>query len=213
MKNVRYTLVRGFCSFSLFLVHVSPQAVWVLIFPVSLLSCPGNLVLLKVTYFSERDSDEKLHISESIVLDMMTTDQVMAGDQTEDIAEMHLHRSGSGAYIYIGTNDAIYRLPTTRCEQYIDCCQCMAAMDPYCAWDTEFKTCVAIDNSNRATGTLIQDVIGGSVDQCLDGEESSYLSPSPPAPPTETSQPVVDQSGICAALRHAPVCLGMMYMY
>ena len=83
----------------------------------------------------------------------------------------------------MGTTTGIYRVPTSQCENYTDCCSCVEARDPYCAYDAAAQRCVAVDANHR---TLIQDVVNGDVGQCAALGIPSVIPSSPTVSPTTT---------------------------
>ena len=153
-------------------------------------------MLLKATYISERNGDQH-YISQSITLEQepdsgmdSDTDVVLELENTPDITEMKLFGTGPSAFVYVGTSIGIYRVSSTRCEQYTDCCECIAARDPYCAYDTNSGSCVAIDDSNRNGGSLIQDVVNGDIETC-----SGMASSIPPIPSPSVTTGAGSSSG------------------
>lgn len=142
-------------------------------------SIADNVVLLKVTYVSSRLGDDKCHISQEVVLDPEPDSESDSDEAPPDITEVRLHGTGSSAYIYVGTMTGIFRVSASRCEAYTDCCECLSARDPYCGFDTTSGQCVAIDDSNRNSEKIIQDVVNGDIGAC-----------TPPPIPTPTAQPV-----------------------
>lgn len=108
---------------------------------------------------SAETSSETTHTLQTIVL----------GDSNADITQMILYGTGSSAYVYIGTSIGIYRVSGPNCDYYTDCCSCIAARDPYCAFDTSKHRCTEINDDNRDSPYLIQDVANGNSTLCLTG--------------------------------------------
>uniref|UniRef100_A0A3Q3KH50 Sema domain-containing protein n=1 Tax=Monopterus albus TaxID=43700 RepID=A0A3Q3KH50_MONAL len=44
--------------------------------------------------------------------------------------------------IYVGTSEAVVRVPTANCSFYWTCAQCVLARDPFCGWDPASRACV-----------------------------------------------------------------------
>ena len=63
-------------------------------------------------------------------------------DSTHFVTKMEQLGSGPDAHIYIGTETDLYRVPVQSCSSHSTCCQCVAARDPYCAYDTSAGYCV-----------------------------------------------------------------------
>ena len=116
-----------------------------------------------MTYVPSRTGD-KYHISQSTVLrpDPTNTSQ----NSLPEITQIRLLGTGPQAHVYVGTTTGIYRVPTSQCGNYTDCCSCVEARDPYCAYDTAAQRCVAVNANHRGGSTLIQDVVNGGVGQC-----------------------------------------------
>ena len=109
-------------------------------------------------------AEDKYYVSQSVTLEP----EPNSGTESEsrDITEVKLQGTGSSAHIYVGTTTGIYRVSTSRCEEYTDCCACIGARDPYCAYDVSSQSCVAVDDGNRGGENLRQDVINGDIGQC-----------------------------------------------
>ncbi|CAN9504172.1 unnamed protein product [Ophioblennius macclurei] len=67
------------------------------------------------------------------------------------------------ATIYVGTSDAVVKLPTANCSFYWTCAQCVLARDPFCGWDATSRECVTVCGLLHTT--LRQDVDRGNVDE------------------------------------------------
>lgn len=93
---------------------------------------------------------------------------------------MTLHGSGPSAFIYIGTEDGIYRIPTADCSRLTDCCSCVSARDPYCMFDLSSFECVAMGTTNSNRAALLQDYTEGNSNLCaaMATESSSSAAPS-----------------------------------
>ena len=120
-------------------------------------------MLLKVTYVPTRTGD-KYHISQSIVL---TPDPRQPNAVLPEITQLRLFGTGPEAHVYVGTTTGIYRVNTSRCENYTDCCSCVGARDPYCAYNATSQMCEAVSADQRVGSTLVQDVANGDVGQCM----------------------------------------------
>ena len=101
-------------------------------------------------------SDSEQHVSQTIVL-----------GSDSDVTQMILYGTGMSAYVYIGTSGGIYRVSGSNCDYYKDCCSCIAARDPYCAFDMSTHQCTEITDVNRDSPYLVQDVISGDSTQCV----------------------------------------------
>ena len=116
-----------------------------------------------MTYVPSRTGD-KYHISQSTVLrpDPTNTSQ----NSLPEITQIRLLGTGPQAHVYVGTTTGIYRVRTSQCGNYTDCCSCVEARDPYCAYDAAAQRCVAVNANHGGGSTLIQDVVNGDVGQC-----------------------------------------------
>ena len=92
---------------------------------------------------------------------------------------MEIYDSGPSAYLYIGTETDIYRVPTQDCASYSTCCQCVAARDPYCAFDAAASepsgSCVAVGVADSSRD-LRQDLTNGDTGVCVISAASSSVS-------------------------------------
>ena len=144
-------------------------------------------MLLKATYVPSRGGD-KFHISQSVVLDSGGTSdsESIYRSPSRDITQMKLRGTGSQAQVYVGTTTGIYRVPASECGDYTDCCSCIEARDPHCAFDSTLLRCVAVEDDNRGSGTLVQDVVNGNVTRCALLPMAGTTSPTPsPTSPSE----------------------------
>lgn len=149
----------------------------------------GDIVLLKVTYVPSRVRD-KFHISQSVVLEpgQASGPETIYRSPPRDITQMKLRGTGPQAQVYVGTTTGIYRVPTSQCGDYTDCCSCIEARDPYCAFDSTLLRCVAVEDGNRGSGSLVQDVVNGNVTMCA---VLPVAGTSPPTPsPTSAGEEV-----------------------
>ena len=92
--------------------------------------------------------------------------------------------------LYVGTTDALYKIPVADCGRYTDCCSCLSARDPYCAFDGNLGKCVNVDDDNRDSGQLIQSVADADVGVCM------QLPVGTTATPTTTTVVVTETSGV-----------------
>ena len=79
---------------------------------------------------------------------------------------MKIHGTGSETHIYLGTDNGIYGIPAADCSSYTDCCSCLNARDPYCAFDKSSQMCVSVGPFNRGSPNLVQDVANGNSSLC-----------------------------------------------
>lgn len=123
-----------------------------------------DVFLPKTTYVPSRPDDDKYYTSQ--LVDLKPRSARTESDSDTTVTQMRLYGTGANAYVYIGTTEGIFRVSASRCEQYTDCCSCIAARDPYCAFDWNTGNCVAISDDNRMSISLIQDVITGNASMC-----------------------------------------------
>ena len=93
---------------------------------------------------------------------------------------MTLRGSGPSAYIYIGTENGIYRIPTADCGRLTDCCSCVSARDPYCMYDLSSFKCVAMASTDSNRAAFLQDYTQGNSNLCtaMATESSNSAAPS-----------------------------------
>ena len=140
-----------------------------------ILSLPaGSNMLIKAVYDAQEQKhyiiwEDELKLSEAV--------QSSESEVVPRITQMEIHNSGNmtGNAVYIGTTEGLYRVPVANCGRYTDCCSCVSARDPYCGYDRDSQSCVALSDDNRSNG-FVQSLESGDIDACLT--------------PTPTSQPV-----------------------
>ena len=79
------------------------------------------------------------------------------------VTRVKLYGTGASAFVYIGTENNIYRIPVQSCTDYTTCSTCIKARDPYCGFDT--LSCSSTDQS-ESSGSFLQDVAGGNTSLC-----------------------------------------------
>ncbi|TRY91211.1 hypothetical protein DNTS_018841 [Danionella cerebrum] len=92
---------------------------------------------------------------------------VILGSETHVIEEIQLFERKqpvdsltiSKKYLYIGSRTEVLQLPLANCSRYHSQPDCLLSRDPYCAWDSEGRTCVRIDQHRGSTSTLSQDLM------------------------------------------------------
>ena len=93
------------------------------------------------------------------------------------VSQMKLSEEGN---VYVATDSGIYGISVTDCSVYTDCCSCVAARDPFCAFDTSSEQCVAVSSLSNAN--LVQNVSTGRSDRC----PSTCIEKSTSEPATAT---------------------------
>ncbi|XP_061150500.1 semaphorin-4E [Syngnathus typhle] len=65
--------------------------------------------------------------------------------------------------LYAGSDSGVAQVPLAACERSSSCLDCILARDPYCGWDTDAGSCVALSSTQRQ---LIQSVREGNASLC-----------------------------------------------
>jgi len=105
------------------------------------------------------------------------------GPRTQ-ISQMKLTNQNSDGKIFIATNNGIYGVPVSNCSSYSDCCSCIAARDPYCAYDTSSLTCASVAMVSEG----IQD-LSGNVNICPYDCDAPVSTTEPTSQTTELGTP------------------------
>ena len=50
--------------------------------------------------------------------------------------------------LYLGTENGLLRVPTSRCMRFKSRNQCLSSGDPYCGWNTRSQSCTVAPNHN-----------------------------------------------------------------
>ena len=50
--------------------------------------------------------------------------------------------------LYLGTEDGLLRVPTSRCMRFKSRNQCLSSGDPYCGWNSRSQSCTVAPNHN-----------------------------------------------------------------
>ncbi|XP_078252246.1 semaphorin-4D isoform X4 [Rhinoraja longicauda] len=88
-------------------------------------------------------------------------------------------------YIYAGSHSGVVQIPVAFCEKYKTCTDCILARDPYCAWNSEKKSCTWIMDSNSHKNDLMQ-FLNGNAAHCKTKDVESV----------EFEELVVEQGGL-----------------
>ena len=157
---------------------------------------PDKLVLVKLTHLPSR-SGSPHHISEVVALD--------STKDSPQLTQMKLEGSGSGAHLYLGLTNGIYRIPVANCSQYSECCECVEARDPYCGFDPQTQLCTPVTPGN--SDWLLHDVLEGESAVCSAEPSSPSPSPSPSLSPSTSpsTSPMVKTSIALPLCTDAPV--------
>lgn len=54
--------------------------------------------------------------------------------------------------LYVGTEQAVLRIPGQHCDRYRSRTTCLAAMDPYCGWNELKEACTPAPNRDPSSG-------------------------------------------------------------
>ncbi|XP_019712256.1 semaphorin-4E isoform X1 [Hippocampus comes] len=65
--------------------------------------------------------------------------------------------------LYAGSDYGVVQVPLATCGRSLSCLDCILARDPYCGWDADAGSCVAISSTQRQ---LIQSVRDGNASLC-----------------------------------------------
>ena len=53
--------------------------------------------------------------------------------------------------LYLGTENGLLRVPTSRCIRFKSKSYCLSSGDPYCGWNSRIQKCTSAPNNNLAT--------------------------------------------------------------
>lgn len=98
------------------------------------------------------------------------------------VTKMEQYGTGTSAYIFIGTESNIYRIPVQSCSDYTTCVSCIKAKDPYCAFSKHSLSCAPTDQAGDSS-RYIQDLENGDSSLCsefvpVSGQSSTSQSSS-----------------------------------
>lgn len=169
----------------------------------------GRPVLLKTIYDS---IEEKHYIISELELKLTENEQV---NDEEPIEITHMQFLGNGSHsndsLYIGTTDAIYKVPVASCEQFTeDCCGCISLRDPHCVYDTSNDICIGIDDDQTSSfdANIIQNVADGDIGVCTTPPGSGGGVTPSPATPTPVVIATTDDSSnsVVVATQTPDIC-------
>lgn len=77
--------------------------------------------------------------------------------------------------LYIGTEDAVLRLPAHNCQRHVSKPSCLNAMDPYCGWNELLEACTTAPKGDTLTRHWVQNATECPVISApVDGSWSSW---------------------------------------
>lgn len=83
----------------------------------------------------------------------------------------------NGNSLYIGTDDAVLRLPAHNCQRHVSKPSCLNAMDPYCGWNELLEACTTAPKGDTLTRHWVQNATECPVISApVDGSWSSWTS-------------------------------------
>ncbi|XP_077413460.1 semaphorin-4E [Vanacampus margaritifer] len=105
--------------------------------------------------------------------EMFIIEQVQLFQSPEAIKVLRFsHVTGQ---LYAGSDYGAVQVPQATCGRSLSCLDCVLARDPYCGWDTDAGSCVALSSTNRQ---LIQSVRDGNASLCPTADPVHVVSRS-----------------------------------
>ena len=92
--------------------------------------------------------------------------------KTSFVTKMKLYGTGASTYVYIGTENNIYRVPVQSCSDYTTCFSCVQARDPYCGFNKGSLSCTSSVQAVESN-TYLQDLENGNATICNDIESTT----------------------------------------
>ena len=64
--------------------------------------------------------------------------------------------------LYLGTENGLFRVPTSRCGRYKSKTYCISSGDPYCGWNIQTGKCTVAPNNNPTASYWEQSTNGST---------------------------------------------------
>eukprot|EP00731_Ephydatia_muelleri_P013024 Em0007g334a len=120
-----------------------------------------------------------MSISNGLIVPIISVPFKLPGDSSS-VRQLQIKQYDEVKYLYVSTDNGIYKLPLESCNHYQSCSDCMASKDPYCVWDSSISQCV------KFTGVSSKAIISSQ-------KNCNNLSNSSTARQTESCNELKDQ--------------------
>uniref|UniRef100_A0A7N5KAT1 Semaphorin 4D n=1 Tax=Ailuropoda melanoleuca TaxID=9646 RepID=A0A7N5KAT1_AILME len=97
---------------------------------------------------------------------------------SEPVQTLLLNSEQGRRFVYAGSSSGVVQAPVAFCEKHATCEDCVLARDPYCAWSSDTKACVALHQTDSPSRDLTQQ---------MSGDVSGCRASSMPFPPPGSS--------------------------
>ncbi|XP_019655631.2 semaphorin-4D isoform X1 [Ailuropoda melanoleuca] len=92
---------------------------------------------------------------------------------SEPVQTLLLNSEQGRRFVYAGSSSGVVQAPVAFCEKHATCEDCVLARDPYCAWSSDTKACVALHQTDSPSRDLTQQM-SGDVSGCRDKTKESF---------------------------------------
>ncbi|XP_053529705.1 semaphorin-4E-like isoform X1 [Ictalurus punctatus] len=96
---------------------------------------------------------------------MVIIEEVQLFKHSEPVKILRL--SNTMGQLYAGSNEAAVQMSLSACDHYISCIDCVLARDPYCGWNLNTSSCIAINSIDPDTHSdVVQSLRDGHATHC-----------------------------------------------
>ncbi|XP_053507032.1 semaphorin-4E-like isoform X2 [Ictalurus furcatus] len=96
---------------------------------------------------------------------MVIIEEVQLFKHSEPVKILRL--SNTMGQLYAGSNEAAVQMSLSACDHYISCIDCVLARDPYCGWNLNTSSCIAVNSIDPDTHSeVVQSLRDGHATRC-----------------------------------------------
>uniref|UniRef100_A0A452RNB8 Semaphorin 4D n=1 Tax=Ursus americanus TaxID=9643 RepID=A0A452RNB8_URSAM len=119
-----------------------------------------------------------LHKAVSLENEAHIIEETWLFQDSEPVQTLLLNSEQGRRFVYAGSSSGVVQAPVAFCEKHATCEDCVLARDPYCAWSSDTKACVALHQTDSPSRDLTQQ---------MSGDTSGCRASSMPFPPPGSS--------------------------
>ncbi|XP_040476275.1 semaphorin-4D isoform X2 [Ursus maritimus] len=119
-----------------------------------------------------------LHKAVSLENEAHIIEETWLFQDSEPVQTLLLNSEQGRRFVYAGSSSGVVQAPVAFCEKHATCEDCVLARDPYCAWSSDTKACMALHQTDSPSRDLTQQ---------MSGDTSGCRASSMPFPPPGSS--------------------------
>uniref|UniRef100_A0A452UN09 Semaphorin 4D n=1 Tax=Ursus maritimus TaxID=29073 RepID=A0A452UN09_URSMA len=114
-----------------------------------------------------------LHKAVSLENEAHIIEETWLFQDSEPVQTLLLNSEQGRRFVYAGSSSGVVQAPVAFCEKHATCEDCVLARDPYCAWSSDTKACMALHQTDSPSRDLTQQM-SGDTSGCRDKTKESF---------------------------------------